>query len=948
MTLHARPAATATPFVGREAALDHLAGALAAARTGRFAGVIVSGPSGIGKSRLVERFTAHVSVGHHLAAGAHPDDGEIAPLEPVRQLLRSQPPEAGLAQPGVEAESKEHVFRTVADTFERLADAEAPLLLTIEDLHWADTTTLEFVGYLGRRLARHPVLLLATMRDGPDLTPQLARLLVALERDPNTTRLSLEPLDVEEGRRLLAERTGRPPDDVTLEEVLTRAEGLPLFLEELGDALTRGETDTLPRSLRELIHATMATLDPATRGLLELAAVCGRGFEHRLLSDVAERSTEELERGTGLLLDQGLLIRDANGTGYRFRHALVREAILEHLRPATRQRLHALCAQAMAADPTLVPEDRSPADELAYHWGRAGAAAPTFLATLDAADEARDRRAYAEALRRELDAATLLDRLGPDERGDHTRAALLARAASSAGHLGDHAHEAALLDEALSCDPEPESRSRLHVDLTRARFLAGDRLGAARAATAATAELTPGDESPTRAILLALSASFRTDLRDPSSVVRVTEEALEEARRCGDPDALTEVLCLHGLALAEAGQDRGADAALAEAEQVGTDVDEPRMRLRPTVYRLLTRQRMGRDHDVLALAHEALLRAEHLGVASSVGQQLRVPLVDALLAQGRFDEAAAAIDDGLAWGGRGWPGLALTAARAEVAIHRGHLAVAASELEAMLAGADDHRPEPRGSSAAAELAWWRKDVSASRAHASRGLELATGTSGPDELGGLTFRLVRATHAARGGASASDRARANAAIESLGSLDDRPLVAAWHATAAAEATDPSDTTPGMWDAVGDRWGALQRLPMVAWSAWRSATHHLAIGADDAARERLELAQELAASLGTQPLLLEVRSRLGTNPTAVTEPAAGRVIGGTAALPDLGLTPREVEVLRLVAEGWSNKRIAAELVVSPRTVSTHVSRLLGKLEVESRGQAAAVAHRLGVTG
>jgi DNA-binding CsgD family transcriptional regulator len=947
------PVAAPSPFVGRSDALDHLGAALAMARLGHLSGVLISGPMGIGKTRLVAEFVARRArgLGRQVRGVCVPDPAGSGPLEPFRQILQDLgaaevlgAADAG-AGPGGPVPSPEPRFRAVADALRRAAATTPALTVTAEDLHWADPTSLELLRFLVRALADAPILLLGTYRDDADLTPELRSFVTAIDRAPHVSRLPLVPLDRPELERIVTHRLRGDADPAVIERLLARSEGITLFAEELAGTVARGEEGPVPATLDELFVALLDRLETATRELVDHAAVCGTAFSHDLLTAMAELPDATLEKQVDELLDLGVLVTDGAGTGYRFRHALLHQSVYAQLRPAVRRRLHARCARTLAARPDLATTSAGAHQEVAGHWQRAGEHRAALVATLQAADEATADAAYSDAFRLELEAVGLLGRLPPEERADLSPHGLLARAAASAGRAGEHGQAVDLLERALATTGRPDVQADLNRELIAARFLAGDLAGAARTALRALESLPAAAPPTVRATLLALSGIARATPDVPGTPLEATSEALALARRVDDPETLCNVLCAHGLNQASVGLVAEARASLDEADRLALEVADPRTALRPAVYRSLLLQRLGAAHQVVALGRETIVRADRLGVARSVGRQVRTALVDALLTVGRWDEAAEVIDDGLMWGEGELPGMLLLLAKADLAVRRGRFAAAERDLATVRQRvADGH---PRAEVVAADLAWWRRDPTVSRFHAARGFERASRLGASEELGRLGFALARAVHAPDGGATADDRGHVEQAIAVLAATADRPLPGAWYATALAEVAGAGPAALGPWLAAGSAWRQVDDVSMRAYTAWRVGAAQRCAGDDAAAAASLATAEELAGPLGAEPLLAEIRvtSGAGRARRDADRASSDGPVTTTYDASEVGLTDREAQVLRLLAEGWTNKRIAEELVISPRTVGSHVSSVLRKLDVGTRGEAAAIAHRLG---
>ncbi|MBY5164526.1 hypothetical protein KR546_18760, partial [Nitriliruptoria bacterium AS10] len=275
------------------------------------------------------------------------------------------------------------------------------------------------------------------------------------------------------------------------------------------------------------------------------------------------------------------------------------------------------------------------------------------------------------------------------------------------------------------------------------QYLAGDLAGAVEAAVDGSASVAGRGTSGSTASLLAFAAPFVAQPgEDVLAVHARTEHALDMARAVGDQAVLCDVLACHGLALARVGRVGEARATLAEAQRLANGATDPRRVLRPAVFELAMLHAAGASAEVAALGRRTLDRARELGVELAVGQQVRTLVADALVSLGEWDEAAEVVEDGLAWGDEPLAGALLLVARIELALRRGRLVEAARDLETArgLMPAGHYRLER----VEAELAWLRRDRTASRAHAARALAMGGVVASDDEIGSLADALVRAT------------------------------------------------------------------------------------------------------------------------------------------------------------------------------------------------------------
>lgn len=343
-------------LVGREGELTTVRDRLNAACAGSGGAVFLSGEPGVGKTRLAREAAAYARADRAvvLSGRAVPLSSEAAyrPLaEALAQALRDGgPPDSPALAPwlpalrvmlpalGPETRGTEATAHTCGEALVQLlrwVRGARPLVLTLEDLHWADPDTLEVVDYLADNLSDEPVLCLATLRTEPETTAaELAR---RVHQRGTGTHLALRPLRADAVSEMVRATRPEAPTDLVA-RVQATADGVPLLVEELL------ATDGVPASVGEAVRTRVAGLDDDDRSVLHAAAVLGRDFDWQLLPAVTglpvERVTAALERMMAAMLVS------VDGDGFRFRHALTREAVVTSLLPPRRR---ALARTALAA-----------------------------------------------------------------------------------------------------------------------------------------------------------------------------------------------------------------------------------------------------------------------------------------------------------------------------------------------------------------------------------------------------------------------------------------------------------------------------------------------------------------------------------------------------------------------------------------------------------------------
>ena len=567
-------------LVGRADYLTQLDDGLAAARLGESTTVLIGGEAGVGKSRLVSEFAARVvGEARALTGGCLELGASGLPFAPFTGLLRQLVRELGLdgvaellsgqgrrelarlvpelGEPAsyedeaYQGEARARLFEQMLTLFERLA-ASGPLALIIEDAHWADRSTRDLLTYLiGNQQVMRGVLIVVTFRSdelhrGHPLRPLVAE----LGRIGWVRRLELPRLSRAEATEQIAAILTRDPEPAQADSVFRRSEGNPMFVEQL--LCFDGE---LPESLRDLVLANVQRLPDDTRELLRIASAGGVRLGHRLLATVSDAGEDDLSRALRPAVSGNVLLADE--TGYQFRHALISEAMHDDLLPGEHSRLHARYAEAISADPELVPTGRA-AIEVAHHWYSAHDVTWALISAWEAAAEAGRALAYAEQLDMLSRVLELWDsvpdaaaRIGADHvrvfedaiavthlTGDDVRGIGLATAAlRELDAEAEPARTALLLEQrgVLRCPQDPEVGV---ADLHRALHL-----------------VSGGAHERERGRVLASLAYMQTKITEAEQARPAAEEALAIARRTDDLG--TQASALLTLAMLRPGAEPG-------------------------------------------------------------------------------------------------------------------------------------------------------------------------------------------------------------------------------------------------------------------------------------------------------------------------------------------------------------------------------------------------------
>ncbi|MEV6301094.1 AAA family ATPase [Actinoplanes sp. NPDC051861] len=975
-------------LVGREADLATLHEVLKRVRGEEPSALLVGGEAGVGKTRLVEEFCRSLAGEPvRLLTGQCLELGEEGlPFAPFAAALRELARREGravfsgreaefarllpeLGPPPDFAESRRgHLFELVGSLFARLAE-ERPVVLVIEDLHWADRSTRDLIGFLVRSARVPRLLLLATYRTdelhrGHPLRPFLAE----LERVRGVQRLELDRLDRDGTAVLLGHLLGAEPEPPTVDGVFERAQGIPFFIEQFA-ASADPRCGDIPETLRDLLLSRVDLLPEPAQRVLRVAAVGGTQFGHDLLARVAGVDESALESALRAAVAAQMIVFDPDG-GYEFRHALVREAVHDDLLPGEHARLHARFAEAIEAEPQLVDLDRAPA-EIAHHWHAAHSHPRALIAARRAADYAGSRYAYAEQ-------ASLLDRVlelweqVPDAAAliGTTHLDLLEEAALVAIDSGDHMRALSLTRAALGdldCDAEPLRAARLLIRRAKLLRNAGKSDGTPEAREAyRLLRAAPRDSVWLR--LLGDVAYVFAGI-DADEAGRMAQEVKDVAAELGDEAGQISAEITFGKVCSGRLAADEALPAMRRAVERARAVGDLQSFAHSLVNISDTLFELGSYAESAATAAEGVPHADRFGVSRTTGVYLLANHAEALMALGRWDEADGLLAEAARQDPPGTLAVPWLRLRARIRLARGH-----EGADALVGRATGFlskpflNPETRVSLLELRILACRAggDLVGAVAAARAGVRDAGVVHRPRY--GWAVLAAAARVVADLGVEPSARELESSIREVAAVLPQRyPAERACAAEVAA-----------LLDGGVPRWRA-------AVAAWREDGQAYQLGvallglAESVAADRQAAAEAVAESvgiaelLGARPLVAAgetLARRLGVRAgsSAASSGAgrgragsAGAGLGGSEAVGtgpagagsgEFGaggtevLTAREREVLRLVAEGHSNGRIAQVLFISPKTASVHVSRIIAKLEVSNRVEAAAVAHRLGL--
>jgi ATP/maltotriose-dependent transcriptional regulator MalT len=940
---------------------------------GRSAALALVGEPGIGKTRLLEELAARADARGHLVL-----DGSASELErdlPFWVFVDALDEYVqGLPPPRLEALDDDvrgelgHVFpslarfeaaggavfqheryrthRAVRELLERLAST-TPLVLVLDDLHWADSGSVELLGAVLRRPPAGAVLVALAVR--PRQAPQrVAATLERAQRLGTLVRVEVGALTRGEAGELLGEAVDTPAATALFEE----SGGNPFYLQELARSLARERTAggpdlsptdlDVPRAVAVALAEELALLSDPARLVLEGGAVAGDPFEPELAAAAAEIPEASALEALDELLKLDLVRQTDVPRRFRFRHPLVRRAVYQSTPGGWRLGAHERSAEALASR-------GAPATERAHHVERSARQGDeAAVATLREAGEAVARRVPASAAAWFSEALRLLPGTAPAE----VRVELLlsrARALAATGQFADG--HAALLE---SIGLVPTEAVALRVRLTTAcagveHLLGRHEEAHARLAGAVDGLADPGSpEAATLMVELAMDGFFRMDY---GRMREWAERALSAARPLGDGPLTAAAVAVLAFGNAAGGAIEEAKAHVVEAAVLVADLDDDGLALRLDAPANLAGAELYLDRYEAAATHAE--RA--LSVARKTGQSEYIPLPYSILGQvkllrGQLVEAAELLDNAV-------EGARLSGnvqALAGNLVQRSLTALAAGDLETALATAEENVELTQGLDRSLVCAAGVALAAAlvENANAERAVDVLIGSSGGDDLRLIPgvwrprslelltrcwLALGRANEAARSAAhteataaalrlrmadSMADRAAAAVALDA-GDPDSAAERALASAVAADEVAAPIEA--GLSRTLAGRALAQAGQPEPAAAELRRAAAEL--HACGALRYRAAAERELRS--------------LGHRVYRRTRPGQGNGVGVAS------LTGRELEVARLVVDRRTNPEIAEALFLSEKTVETHLRNIFRKLRVSSRVEVARAVERAAST-
>jgi DNA-binding CsgD family transcriptional regulator/tetratricopeptide (TPR) repeat protein len=967
----------------------------------------VSGEPGVGKSRLVREVArGAVTTGAVVLVGRCTEE-VLAPYQPVVEALdhwvasvddevldlqcppvlnrllprlAQRRPSSSAATSRPSGSERWELFEGVVSLLMAIGE-HRPVMVVIDDLHWADDSSALLLTHVLRRAAGIRLALVGTYRDTElDEEHAMARAIAELRRDQLLEVVPLRGLDLQGTGELFEAITGAPGAAAWGAAVHDRTGGNPLFVQQLGGHLldsgalaeAPGPLPPLatPQGVREVVSHRLRRLSIEGKATISNAAVLGQAFDFDVLERVRGVDRDTLIAAVEEGLRAQLLVagNDPLALRFAFAHGLVREAVYDSLSPPRRAELHRRAAQALES-----AGRGSPASDLAYHWLSAQDPARALGASARAAAEAEAIYGWSEAAYQYRTLLALWEKVPDAAEQVHLPHDELLRRAAEAGHLAGENVYAATLAEAAIREVEHGDGAvdleLLYERLGQYRWWAGDTKAAGQAYQRAVEISQERPRSPSRARVLASHGRILMvqDLHTQSE--QRNREALSVAREVGDRAAENVALCNLGASLGFMGRLDDAMVCFEEArrlaEKCGSPEEVPRVLVCLAAVLLYE---AGDLERAAKTALEGAAIAQEYGVFAIVGPMAVAYAADAFLRLGRWDDCERiSADPGLL---KGPPPIVLPLhlVRASLMMKRGqfdraHEFIAAADQ--LSAGMPDAQNRGYFHLRQAELALWEQRFDDARHAVGAGLELVATADNQDRFGpemcaigvrAAADRLERAAGRDRAGEAESARSWAAHWADQVRRITRRsvdrgtvpaPDAAAFATTCEAECSRlQGNPDPQAWTAAVVSWEAARQPYPAAYARFRLAETLIARrqSQGEAAGE-VAKALDVASSLGAEPLVAEIQRLVRRGHLDLRECAtAATTVDAVPGLAALGLTQREVDVLQLLAIGKTNRQIASELFISDKTASVHVSNILRKLAVHSRFEAGAVAQRV----
>lgn len=941
------------------------------------------GEAGSGKTRLLREFNARArGDGAAVLSGScvEVSDGNL-PFVPVRTALRhlvqTRPepsldallgatrrdlhvllPELADVMPGDRHRRSPHAFEVVASVVAALG-REGPVVLTIDDAQWADQSTLQLLRYLLQPAQPLPLLILVAYR-GEDLPVDAARRkgFEELSRAADDV-ISVDPLDAAQVSELVR-GIGVELSPTSMARLKARCSGLPFLVEELVAAERDGVTPGIPRRVRDVVRLRLGAMPEDAQLLVALVAVAARPLRHRVLMDAAHLPTRRFAAALDAALTANLLVADTEERTYGFRHDLSREIVHNDLLTASRLELHVRLAVALQA---ALPVDAHATllGEVAHHWLQSDANEEHALrAALLAARASTRAFAHPEALAQYEHVLVLWSRVRDPELIAGTDVGTVQTEAAEAAHwAGDMQAALRHVDQALAITSasSPDAVAVLHERRALYSWLDSGRL------TAHPEQLL---DIGSRAIGERMRASDLVQRGKYLESVEHAHRALDLARSAGSRNEELRAQVVLGVGLAMSDRIEQGMTLLLRARQDAVDLQRTELIVSSHINLTFVLLANGMLDEAARISLLGMDEVHRHGIAGSDGALVAVNAAEALTRLGRLDEAEALVASALDTPLPAAVESVLLLGRAEIEVLSGRYAAAERTLEAVsdLAPLENDQFRQQLHAWEAELQLWNPAGGRSVRIGDLRRGLGSDIVGADtEDVPLTARLlwlgVRAdADATVWSTTEGDGARRRTLIEDGHVLATRAQQLATQATtdgmrrqvdgfvaliAAEESRLHDRPEPRQWRRAAD---ANSDDPYLrAYALWRQGCACRALRRRRDAASALQEAHSVAAPLGMRALVDAITAAGLSLDIKVDQLPRPRASTARATRP-YNLTAKETEVLALLVQGYTNRRIGSTLRMTEKTASVHVSRILAKLSVGSRGEAVARAYELGL--